>query len=881
MRSGLATAARSLALPRLTSEVELPGWTRPAVALAILQAVTGLAGYLFGATPGQPRGSTVPEEVWALSLAAFAVAGGFLLYGGQRDKRAVSLGAAFLLVSTYFSDWGRLRLAAVLADPWPGLLAAVSLIEVGALLPAFFWLFVRHFPDSPLPLRPRRLLNSATRVAIGIGAALMAVNLLRVAGDDPLGLGMLMADAETTAYEEIVMLLSLGAFAFAVWRARIATGPENRRFRLFIAAIALGLVPIMVEVLLEGVFPAYLAWAEQPRVDRVLQLVILPLLLSVPFTTGYSVLVHQVLDVRLIARRALQYALARFSALVLAAVPMTLLVAYLVAHRHRTLAELASGPRALGLAAAAVVGGLALGHRQALLDAVDRRFFREQYDARRLLTLLVDNLRSARDLGELAALVAGGIDHALHLETVALAVDDPERGELVDPDGRVRPLAGASPLANLVAGHRDPLEVELDSPRSPLRRLPEADRHWLVDGRFQLLVPMIATDGTLLGVIALGGKKSELPFLAEDRELLAAVAASASLALELRRATVRRADGEALPAATVEPAGECEECGTVHRSAEGSCRGCGGDLVAAGVPFVLPGRFRFERRIGTGGMGVVYRASDLTLGRTVAVKTLRRLSPEDALRLRREARTAAAVSHPNLAAVFGVETWSGTPLLVMELLEGGTLGDRLAAGPFAAGDALELGITLAAALDHLHAADILHRDIKPTNIGYARQDTPKLMDFGIARLRYERRADVGATASEQGASGGGEPMPATSIWHRAPALLTESGQLIGTLPYLAPEALDGVSADARFDLWSLTLVLYECLTGRRVFDAGRAETLERVRRADVPDLAAELPGCPEALAEFFRRALHRDRNRRPRSAAELGRQLAALRERLR
>src|SRR4029077_8507527 len=148
-------------------------------------------------------------------------------------------------------------------------------------------------------------------------------------------------------------------------------------------------------------------------------------------------------------------------------------------------------------------------------------------------------------------------------------------------------------------------------------------------------------------------------------------------------------------------------------------------LETALVPYVIPGRFRFERRLGVGGMGVVYRGADLALGRPVAVKTLRRVSPEDAMRLRREARTAAGVSHPHLAAVHGMESWQGMPMLILELMEGGTLAQRIERGPLDQREAVELGIAMASALDYLHGADILHRDIKPSNIGFSRTGVPK------------------------------------------------------------------------------------------------------------------------------------------------------------
>ncbi len=236
--------------------------------------------------------------------------------------------------------------------------------------------------------------------------------------------------------------------------------------------------------------------------------------------------------------------------------------------------------------------------------------------------------------------------------------------------------------------------MDLEDARSPLAKLPEAERHWLVDSAFRLLVPILARDGSLLGLIGLGEKKSELPFFREDRQLLRAIASNAAwvLELELSRSMPTTHSSWQQPAGETghpqpepapsgaELAKECPNCGRLFASFTVFCSHCSRRLEPSHVPYVLPGKFRFERRIGTGGMGVVYRGSDLSLSRPVAVKTLRRVSPEDAMRLRREARTAAAVSHRHLAPVYGMETWQGTPMLVMELLEGGTLSQRIEKG---------------------------------------------------------------------------------------------------------------------------------------------------------------------------------------------------------
>ncbi|HEY9421132.1 MAG TPA: serine/threonine-protein kinase, partial [Thermoanaerobaculia bacterium] len=310
------------------------------------------------------------------------------------------------------------------------------------------------------------------------------------------------------------------------------------------------------------------------------------------------------------------------------------------------------------------------------------------------------------------------------------------------------------------------------------------------------------------------------------------------------------------------------------------CTHCSRRLEPSHVPYVLPGKFRFERRIGIGGMGVVYRGTDLALGRPVAVKTLRRVSPEDAMRLRREARTAAAVSHQHLAPVYGMETWQGTPMLVMELLEGGTLSQKLEKGRLDAAETIALGIAMCEALEHLHASDILHRDLKPSNIGYTRDGTPKLMDFGIARVMFDLRRDVEPAPADD-PDDDSALLPPPSLWNHPSTSLTVSKQLVGTLAYLSPEALNGEPADTSFDLWGLAIVLYECLLGRRVFSGGDIQQLmARIRNGRVPDFSQVCPEHDELLGDFFRSALHKTTGRRPASARDLKERLAAARLRL-
>ena len=186
---------------------------------------------------------------------------------------------------------------------------------------------------------------------------------------------------------------------------------------------------------------------------------------------------------------------------------------------------------------------------------------------------------------------------------------------------------------------------------------------------------------------------------------------------------------------------------------------------------------------------------------------------------------------------------------------------------------------MAEALEHLHASDILHRDIKPSNIGYTRDGVPKLMDFGIARVMFDLRRDVESPPRPAWTTTR-SLLPPTSVWNRTPTSVTVSKQLVGTLAYLSPEALNGQPADTSFDLWSLAIVLYECLLGRKIFAGGDMHQLmNRIRAGRVPDFSQVCPEHDELLGDFFRSALHKTIRRRPASARDFRERLAALRPR--
>ena len=278
------------------------------------------------------------------------------------------------------------------------------------------------------------------------------------------------------------------------------------------------------------------------------------------------------------------------------------------------------------------------------------------------------------------------------------------------------------------------------------------------------------------------------------------------------------------------------------------------------VPYHLRGVFLLAERIGRGGMGVVYRAVDVNLRRDVAIKALPRVTPRDISRLRREARAMASLSHPNLAIIHGVETWRGLPFLVEEYLAGGTLAARIALKRLSPGEALDIGITLADVLRDMHSVGIIHCDIKPSNVGFTKQGVPKLLDFGLARAL--KQLPVAADPP----SSGSVAQSATGVaW-------------FGTPRYMSPEAASGARPTPMFDLWALSVLLYEAVSGKVPFEGhDAAATFARVLGARASDIREWRPDTPKGFAAFLNDSFEKDPAKRPADAEAVGAALRRLR----
>jgi len=272
------------------------------------------------------------------------------------------------------------------------------------------------------------------------------------------------------------------------------------------------------------------------------------------------------------------------------------------------------------------------------------------------------------------------------------------------------------------------------------------------------------------------------------------------------------------------------------------------------VPGARIGQYEIVTLLGAGGMGEVYRARDARLQRDVAIKIVRDLAaggPDRVARFRREAQVLASLNHPNIGAIYGVEDVGESGALVLELVNGPTLADRLARGPIPLDEATAIARQIADALAAAHDHGVIHRDLKPANIKLRPDGTVKVLDFGLAKV----------FADESGSS---EPFNSPTLSLGA----THAGVILGTAAYMSPEQARGKAVDKRTDVWAFGCVLYEMLAGRRAFSSDEvSDTLAYVITKPV-DWAALPPDTPPAIRRLLRRCLEKERGQRLRDVGD-------------
>src|SRR5438105_10077122 len=263
------------------------------------------------------------------------------------------------------------------------------------------------------------------------------------------------------------------------------------------------------------------------------------------------------------------------------------------------------------------------------------------------------------------------------------------------------------------------------------------------------------------------------------------------------------------------------------------------------------GPYQILMPVGAGGMGEVYRARDTKLGRDVALKVLPPVfaaDPERLARFRREPQVLASLNHPGIAAIYGLEESDGVLALVMELVEGPTLAERIAQGPIPLEEALPIARQIAEALEYAHERGVIHRDLKPANIKVTPEGRVKVLDFGLAK----------ALSSETTAA---DPASSPTLTMRA----TLAGVIMGTAAYMSPEQAKGKPIDRRADIWAFGVVFAEMLTGRAMYTG---ETVSEVLAAVIMKEPAIPESVPPFIRQLLRRCLDRDPSRRLQAIGE-------------
>lgn len=649
------------------------------------------------------------------------------------------------------------------------------------------------------------------------------------------------------------LLVSAGALIVLGWKvAFVRDAKERQRLRWLFAGCIGGNIPFTVymiaQAMLESRDPAALR-------NSALRMVANGAVALVPLAVAYAVAKHRILDITVVVRRGMQYLLARNALTCILLLPAIGLAYTVLVNQNLTIREIVfQNPIYLSLAAVAV---LALTFRRALRDRLDRMFFREAYDREQMLIGVLDEIGRVESMPELSRLVTARLQATLHPTCVYVWHREHGRRELALAHASGIVIGdGAIPSDWRLLRLMDSRPTVLTLPLSKKDAVPEHEREWLALLNVTLILPICTADHALGGLLMLGEKRSEEPYTATDLMLLQAITRQMGLAWDNLRLQARISDHERIKHEVlarfevVDLVKECPHCGACFDSAATVCEADGHDLtLTLPVSRIIDGKYRLDRLIGRGGMGAVYEAQDLRLGRAVALKILpgRAFGDPAALRrFEREARVCAALSHPNITTVFdygGLD--GGGAYLVMERLHGDTLRAALRRCgvllPIVAADWFD---QILEGVKAAHAEGIVHRDLKPENVVIAGA-VVKLLDFGLARMGGVH------TAGETG---------------------TVAGVVVGTFGYMAPEQLTGSAVDERTDIFALGVMVVEALTGRRPFDRPSfAEVLSAILRdqCHIPGERADI----RELDRIVRCCLASDSSARYLSVAALQREL--------
>lgn len=734
-------------------------------------------------------------------LAGHCASACLLLLAGLRQSRTRLLGLYFLLNASLPSLHLLLvflvqfppqhAVEAFLWDlPLTKVLAGVLYVPVFLFSPAFLWAFARECPRVLSGSRFDDLARRMVPVSVAIGVTVWVAGWATL-GFAQAGYGRALVTLVLDGALVIMDLLELSAAVVILLRARTASADEVRRVIVFSIGFVIYIGAAIPHDVAEVFRPGLWGFSYQGS-----PYILLMELMRFPgmCVLWYSVLAVRVPHPREVVRASYRRLLMRPALLGAAvAVPAVALVWMVASHPERTVGAITTDPLAQFLFAATGIMLLVIMGRERILIRLDTWTIPETKEQRHALAAAGATLTQTARMATVSRTLNRTAKRGCGSPAALLIAADPQ-GEAPDfraPDARIAPLPRASAIVHVLETAGGPLRVNPKDKTSVFPMLPPEDAEWVVETSADVILPLAGLGAEVFGMLVVGRRFDERIVRTVDLPFLEALGAAAGLAVARLR-LLEAPDARSLEAP---PAQECPVCCcVVDDGAPPECE-CGTAYKETEVPKLLAGKFRLARRLGVGGMGAVYLARDLQLARDVAVKTLGSASVDHLMRLKAEARTMATVTHPAAAQIYGIEFWQGRPFLIVEFLPGGTLEDRLRDGPVPQRDAISATRRLADALVALHEKGFLHGDIKPSNIGYASNGSPKLLDFGLAR-----ETDDTVTAG-------------------------------GTLGYMSPEVLSGRPAEEADDVWSLCAVLYEMVSGRHPFAAPDIdEMMDRIRR---------------------------------------------------
>ena len=803
-----------------------------ALALAQVAVTAGALSVSVGSANGAH-----PSTYQFVSMLLFAVSGLVLTLSAAGDGATRALAVAFLGIGAAFVQ-------AFPPQPVPWLPRSVRWLWVFSLsLPGDLallvgaWQFIATFPKVESGAAADRLVRRVAPFVTFAAVVMLLANVTRsamAAAHRPTSVvGWLSRANRDSLYWPVFFGLLVIAIPLAAAKARLACREERGAVRRLLVCLLIGLLPLTVLAATGASSRTAAAFLRQATVAPAATALVFLGLWSLPVTTGLVVLSSRVLPLASIARHAVRYALARSTLTVTMVGPLAAAMGRMIASRDQTIDEfLARGGSTWLLLAGA--SALLLIVRQRTLEWCDRWFNRHRPESTVVVQALISGARRQTDVFRLGQLLATSLTDYCSPSAVVVLTRLADLDALTPIVGEAASIPLASAVGELLQTSPSALELASGAGEGIADLLPAAERAQFE--AFALITPLMARGERLVGAVCLGPLSNGQRYRAEEVATIEAI--SAAIGESFSSLLEAASDLSDVPA---EPAAECERCGVIVDSRAEACR-CGGSLIPSLLPKRL-GHFTVTRRLGSGGMGVVYEAFDEELNRVVALKTLPEVGHAELRQLKEEARTMAQARHPALATVFGFESSPPVPRIIVEYLAGGTLEHRLKQGPLSEDAVTSVGLSLSDALAYLHDNGILHRDIKPSNVGFTQSGETKLLDFGVAT-----RSDSDSPAA-------------------------------GTLLYVAPEVISGAAMTAASDLWSLAVLLCEAWLGAHPLAALTKE--EQLRRLRLGQLWSAVPpdrlAAASSLAGILERALDPDPARRLETAAAFQQELLKAR----